>query len=174
VSLEDRARAFATAAHERVGQRRKYTGDPYIIHPAAVADLVRAVPHDEEMLAAAWLHDTVEDTGITLLEVEQAFGAGVAALVEQLTNVSRPEDGNRPKRKALDLAHTAKASPRAKTVKLADIIDNARSILAHDHNFARVYLKEKRAALQVLREGDAALWAQADEIVRAGQELLGA
>ena len=54
--LEEAAQAFATARHAAIDQRRKYTGDPYITHPAAVVELVRSVPHTSEMIAAAWLH----------------------------------------------------------------------------------------------------------------------
>jgi (p)ppGpp synthase/HD superfamily hydrolase len=160
-TLEERARAFATAAHERVGQKRKYTGEPYITHPAAVVELVSSVPHDEPMVAAAWLHDTLEDTGVSLEELRAAFGDQVADLVVELTDVSRPEDGNRAQRKAKDLAHTATTSPRAKTIKLADLIDNVRSINERDPAFAVVYLAEKRALLEVLREGDPTLYEMA-------------
>lgn len=158
-NLEIRAKDFATRAHE--GQARKYTGEPYINHPAAVAALVRSVPHTPEMLAAAWLHDTVEDCGVTLAEVRSLFGAGVADLVECLTDVSKPEDGNRAARRAIDRAHTAQASPQAKTIKLADLIDNTRSIVQFDPAFAKTYLAEKRLLLTVLREGDPTLWDRA-------------
>lgn len=160
-SLEAKAQAFAGHYHGIIDQRRKYTGEPYIVHPAAVVGIVRTVPHTEEMLAAAWLHDTVEDTPATIEEVRRTFGRAVAGLVEMLTNVSRPEDGNRAKRKAIDLAHLAKASPEAKTIKLADLIDNTSSIVARDPAFARVYLSEKAKLLEVLREGDALLWEHA-------------
>lgn len=164
--LENRARFFATVAHERVGQKRKYTGEPYVNHPEAVAALVRSVPHTEAMLAAAWLHDTVEDTGVTLDEIRSLFGEEVAGLVGWLTDVSRPEDGNREARKAKDRAHTSLAPPEAKTIKLADLIDNSESILKRDPKFAAVYLHEKALLLEVLREGDPTLWARADAIVR--------
>lgn len=163
--MEDRARKFAEAAHAGINQRRKYSGEPYIAHPAAVAELVRSVPHTEAMICAAWLHDTVEDTPATLTDVEREFGAEVAALVEQLTDVSRPEDGNRKKRKTIDREHTAKASAQAKTIKLADLIDNTRSIVERDPDFAKVYLAEKVLLLEVLREGDATLWALAAAMV---------
>jgi (p)ppGpp synthase/HD superfamily hydrolase len=159
--MEQRAKDFATRYHASINQRRKYTGEPYIEHPAAVVELVRSVPHTEEMICAAWLHDTVEDTPCTLDEVERVFGFEVAALVEMLTDVSKPSDGKRAVRKAIDRAHTAKASPQAKTVKLADLIDNSRSITAHDQAFAKVYLVEKALLLEVLREGDATLLAMA-------------
>lgn len=159
--MEYRAKEFATLAHEMVSQKRKYTGEPYITHPAAVVELVSGVPHTEAMLCAAWLHDTVEDCGISLDEIERVFGFEVASLVEQLTDVSKPSDGNRAARKTIDREHTAKATPEAKTIKLADLIDNTRSIVEHDTSFARVYLQEKRLLLEVLREGDSHLWNEA-------------
>src|SRR3712207_2395630 len=155
MDLVEKARVFATAAHAAIGQKRKYSGEDYIVHPAAVADLVRAVGGTPEMLAAAWLHDTVEDTGgrISLALIAAEFGPVVAAYVADLTDVSRPEDGNRRARKALDRRHTAQARPAAQTIKLADIIANAPSIIAHDPAFAPVYLREQRALLRVLAGG---------------------
>lgn len=165
--LEERARDFATEAHGRIDQRRKYTLDPYIVHPAAVVEIVRSVPHDAWMIAAAWLHDTVEDTGATFAEIRRIFGREVAELVGWLTDVSKPSDGNRAARKAIDREHIAAAPVRAKTVKLADLIDNSSSILAHDPKFAAVYLEEKRLLLTVLDDGDATLWHRANNIVTA-------
>jgi (p)ppGpp synthase/HD superfamily hydrolase len=164
----ERARVFATAAHSAVGQLRKYTNEPYIVHPAEVVSIVRSVPHTEAMLAAAWLHDVVEDTGVTIETVRAEFGAEVADLVSWLTDVSRPEDGNRAHRKAMDREHTAAAPAEAQTVKLADLISNTRSIMAHDPKFAVTYLEEKRALLAVMTRGDAGLHAQASELVNIG------
>lgn len=158
---------YARKAHERVNQKRKYTGAPYIEHPAAVVALVGLVPHSEAMLCAAWLHDVVEDTGTPLQAIRDEFGDAIASLVEMLTDVSKPSDGNRAKRKAIDREHTAKASPEAKTIKLADLIDNSRSIIERDPEFAKVYLAEKRLLLEVLREGDQTLWNLAAGIVGA-------
>lgn len=161
MDLPERALAFAKAAHGAIDQRRKYTNEPYIVHPMAVAELVRSVPHSEAMIAAAYLHDVVEDTPVSIEEVRAGFGAEVAELVGWLTDVSRPGDGNRAVRKAMDLRHTAKAPPEAKTIKLADLIDNTRTIAARDPGFWRVYRCEKAALLEVLKEGDAELWRQA-------------
>jgi (p)ppGpp synthase/HD superfamily hydrolase len=94
------------------------------------------------MIAAAWLHDTVEDTPATLGDIEAHFGAAVAELVEELTDISKPGDGNRARCKEMDRRHLAQASARTKTVKLADLIDNCRDITRHDPHFARVYLAE--------------------------------
>jgi (p)ppGpp synthase/HD superfamily hydrolase len=164
MTLEERAKAFAKAAHESIDQRRKYTNEPYINHPEAVAELVKTVSHTPEMIAAAWLHDVVEDTPIELSEIEDEFGVQVAELVEMLTDVSRKEDVNRKVRKAMDREHTALASPQAKTIKLADLIHNSKSIIERDPGFAKIYLKEKRALLEVLKEGDSDLWNRAYEI----------
>ena len=168
MNLEQRAREFATKAHE--GQHRKYTGEPYIAHPEAVAELVRTVPHSDHMLAAAWLHDTVEDTDTMLLEILEVFGSDVAVLVEGLTDISRPSDGNRAVRKAIDREHTSRAVWAAKTIKLADLIDNSRSITAHDPQFAKVYMKEKALLLDVLTEGDQKLLGIARGIVDSHNE----
>ena len=159
MNTAEHARIFATAAHAAVGQLRKYTNEPYIVHPAEVVSTVRSVPHTEAMLAAAWLHDVVEDTGVTIETVRAEFGSEVADLVAWLTDVSRPEDGNRAHRKARDREHTAAAPAEAQTVKLADLISNTRSIMAHDPKFAVTYLEEKRALLAVMTRGDATLMA---------------
>lgn len=159
--LERRAYEFARAAHAAAGQRRKYTGEPYIVHPAAVAELVRSVPHTPQMVAAALLHDVVEDTPVTLEQVRDEFGPEVAEFVDWLTDVSRPADGIRRVRKDIDLRHTAKAPPAAKTIKLADLIDNTITISRHDPGFWKVYRREKLALLDVLKEGDPTLWQRA-------------
>jgi (p)ppGpp synthase/HD superfamily hydrolase len=162
---EERAKAFATHWHASIDQRRRYSNEEYINHPAGVVEIVRSVPHTEAMLCAAWLHDVVEDTPATLADVEREFGTEVAELVEMLTDVSRPEDGNRAVRKEMDRLHTAMASPSAKTIKLADLIHNSQSILQFDPGFARVYLREKRLLLDVLQEGDKELMRQAEKIL---------
>lgn len=164
--LERRALEFATAAHASIGQRRKYTGEPYIVHPIAVAELVRSVPHTPEMIAAAYLHDVVEDTPVTIEEIRAEFGDEVAVLVDWLTDVSKPSDGKRKVRKDIDLQHSAKAPPAAKTIKLADLIDNTLSIHAGDPSFWPVYRREKMALLKVLKEGDPVLWKKANEQAR--------
>lgn len=172
VPLVDAAYRFAAAAHARVGQLRKYTGAPYIEHPLAVAETVAGVPHTPEQLAAALLHDTVEDTGVQLSEIERLFGPVVRDYIWFLTDVSRPGDGKRAVRKAIDRAHIALAPPQVKTIKLADIISNVSSILEHDRRFARTYLPENTALLKVLQECDPLLWEQAHRLVRSGMRKL--
>ncbi len=172
MDLVARAREYAIGAHKRIDHRRKYSGQPYVVHLAAVAKLVATVTDDPATLAAAWLHDTVEDTPATFHDIEQAFGPEVAKLVEQLTDVSRPGDGNRAARKALDREHLAQAEPRAQTVKLADLIENARDICRHDPRFARVFLDEMAALLEVLELGDPRLRQQARKVLAECRQRL--
>jgi (p)ppGpp synthase/HD superfamily hydrolase len=172
-SLEDQARRYATQAHAETGQRRKYTDEPYIVHPAAVVELVRSITSDENLLAAAWLHDTVEDTATTLNDIETHFGPRVAELVEMLTDSAQPTAKNRAARKLAHFQHTANAAPEAQTIKLADIIDNTRSIVRFDPHFARIYLVEKKVQIELLKQGDAQLWQQASTIIEAGIAQLG-
>lgn len=161
MNIVERARVFATAAHAAVKQKRKYTGEDYIVHPTEVAGIVQSVGGTDAQIAAAYLHDVVEDTGVTIEQVEAEFGSEVAALVGWLTDVSKPTDGNRKVRKTIDRKHTAKAPAAAKTVKLADLISNTQSIVKHDLNFAETYLEEKMELLEVLTDGDTNLWQQA-------------
>ncbi|MBK0033097.1 HD domain-containing protein [Erwinia sp. S43] len=172
-TLEERARRYATKAHAAAGQRRKYTDEPYIVHPEAVVELVRSVSDDEEMLAAAWLHDTVEDTPGTLGDIKARFGERVAALVSMLTNSGNLPGQNRAARKVAHFRHTAEASPDAQTIKLADIIDNTRSIIHFDPHFARIYLVEKRVQIALLTAGNQTLWQSANQIIEQGIHQLG-
>jgi (p)ppGpp synthase/HD superfamily hydrolase len=155
--LESRARLFADDAHRRVGQVRKYTNEPYITHPAAVVELLRSIDADAPMLAAAWLHDTVEDTDVTLEELEQHFGPTVARYVSWLTDRARPQDGNRAIRKAIERSVLALAPAPVQSIKVADLIDNGASIQANDPTFAKVYLREKEQLLEVLVRADVRL-----------------
>lgn len=158
-----RAHAFATGAHAAVKQVRKYTGQSYMEHPKAVARIVATVPHTPQMIAAALLHDVVEDTGVTLDLVREEFGLVVSDLVYWLTDKSKPEDGNRETRKAIDRAHLTAAPPEAQTIKLADLLDNTATINEHDPEFAKVYRREKEALLRVMDKGDPSLLKKAWE-----------
>jgi guanosine-3',5'-bis(diphosphate) 3'-pyrophosphohydrolase len=165
MDMVERARVFATAAHAAVGQLRKYTNEPYIVHPAEVVEIVKTRPHDSEMLCAAWLHDVVEDTEVTVEVIRSEFGNRVAELVEWLTDVSKPGMGNRSFRKAIDREHTSRAPAEAQTIKCADLISNTKSITMHDSKFAKVYLEEKRLLLEVMTKADPILLAEAHRLV---------
>lgn len=167
--IVEKARIFATAAHAAVGQKRKYTFEPYIVHPADVVEIVKTIPHTEAMLAAAWLHDVVEDTHITLSELRDEFAGEIYELVYWLTNVSKPSDGNRATRKEMDRIHLSCAPAEAQTIKLGDIISNSRTILIHDPNFAKVYVPEKIALVESMDRGDITLRKRAMEMLLPGK-----
>ncbi len=169
--ITERAALFSRAAHQAVGQRRKYTGEPYWRHPVAVAEIVSAVETvTPEMIAAALLHDVLEDTGVTPMDLKECFGQRVAILVQELTDqFTDPEIGNRTHRKALERDRLAEVSPEAQTIKYADLIDNTGSIVARDPGFARVYLAEKRRLLEVMAAGDQALRRKAWSVLIEGE-----
>jgi guanosine-3',5'-bis(diphosphate) 3'-pyrophosphohydrolase len=103
------------------------------------------------------LHDTVEDTDVTLESVRVNFGDDVAKLVEELTNVYKEADFphlNRTARKALEAERLGKISARAQTIKYADFLNNGEDILAQDADFAKVYLREIAHKLELMTLGD--------------------
>jgi (p)ppGpp synthase/HD superfamily hydrolase len=160
-SLVERAKVLATYAHRH--QKRKYTGEPYIVHPAAVVKILE--DHgitDEVTLAAGWLHDVIEDCEVTKRDVAILISPEVADLVMEVTDVSpAPVKGgpNRAARKAMDCEHLAKSTPRGANIKCADIAQNTKSIMTHDgEGFGPRYLNEKNANLQVLKHADPRLW----------------
>ena len=144
---------FAAEAHQ--GQVRKYTGEPYIYHPLHVAELVHqnCPSHSSEMIMAALLHDTVEDTEVTFTEIEREFGEKVANLVYWLTDNVGKESGNRRTRKRLACVFLSAAPVEAQIIKLCDLMSNTESIVEHDSNFARVYLQEKEELLTAIAVG---------------------
>ncbi len=174
MSLAEAAKLFAIEAHESKHQVRAYTGEPYSVHLAEVAALVEKHGGSDTAVAAAWLHDVVEDTDVTLAIIEQRFGNAVAKLVKGLTDVSRAEDGSRAVRKRLDREHSARQVDECKTIKLCDVISNTRDIHKLDSQFASIYLREKLALLDVLRSGNSLLWQQAYLQISTGLSELAA
>lgn len=165
----DSAIAFAALAH--AGQKRKYTGDPYIVHPIDVMMLVRTVvPDDEEMAAASVLHDVLEDCAVSARAIRGRFGERVGDLVVGLTEVS--VEGNRATRKAAEVERLVACHPDVQTIKLADIISNTGTIVQFDPNFAKTYLPEKRQLLCALKLANPTLRSQAYAVYeRALKEL---
>ena len=163
-SIVQRALDFAINAHE--GQKREYTGEPYIVHPVAVASRVSEVEGcSSYMQAAALLHDVIEDCDVTLEEIRDNFGMVVELFVHQLTDYLTPADGDRAYRKECYIKQLENALPPVHTIKLADMIDNMISIIEHDPDFAKIYLREKREMLKVLKYGDKELYNEAKEII---------
>lgn len=165
--------AYNFASRKHFGQVRKYTGEPYINHPEEVSKIVESVNHTEDMLCAALMHDCIEDTDCSFDEIKDLFGENTALLVNWLSDISKPEHGNRATRKAIDRVWISQAPSEAKTIKLADLISNSKSICEHDKDFAKVYIKEKELLLEVLTEGEPTLYAQAKDIVEKAKKELG-
>ena len=155
LSLIQRAEMFAQQAHK--DHKRKYTGEPYYVHLDEVRRIVKAAGGSEDMQAAALLHDTVEDTATTSQDILKEFGPKIAKLVVELTDVSKPEDGNRKVRKGIDRDKLSMVSADAQTVKYADLISNGRDIGQNDPKFAKVYHAEKADLLRVMKKGNSNL-----------------
>ncbi len=119
-----RAIELAKKAHH--GQERRFTGEAYIMHPARVAMQVSLLSYTTEtMIAAAWLHDVLEDTKVTFGDMVMAVGGPVAGLVKELTfdetNLTKLDY---EQRKQVQNAHVADASYEAKSIKILDRLDN--------------------------------------------------
>lgn len=149
MSLAFRAMQFAREVHK--DQVRKYTGNPYADHLAEVAGITATVLSDDVSIAIAWLHDCVEDQGVSIEHLCNIFGFGVAKGVQLLSDL---EEGNRKERKHLSRERLAAAPGFIQTIKCADLISNTRSIVKYDGKFAKVYLEEKRLLLDVLTKAD--------------------
>jgi (p)ppGpp synthase/HD superfamily hydrolase len=141
----------AMEAHHK--QVRKYTGEPYWTHCLAVARQVEEWGGTPEMIAAAYLHDVLEDTDYPLTRLYEVFGSPVVNIVRELTDEYTKERYptlNRAERKDAEARRLGRISLEARVVKLADINDNTSSIVAHDPNFARTYLREKAFVLAMI------------------------
>lgn len=169
--IEIQALAFARKSHGN--QKRKYKDELFIEHLIRVAERVKNVPHTPEMVAAAYLHDVVEDTTVTPTQVARTFGKKVGSLVKELTDEytkGKYPHLNRRWRKKKEVERIAQISWDAKTIKLADIIDNLPSISQNDPKFARIYIPEMEALIEVLAEGNPELLARAQEELRLAKE----
>jgi guanosine-3',5'-bis(diphosphate) 3'-pyrophosphohydrolase len=164
-------RALAFAAHKHRDQRRKDAeASPYINHPIALAEVLAGEGRiaDAEVLAAALLHDTIEDTDTSLAELRREFGERIAAMVMEVT-----DDKALPKaeRKRLQIVHAAEISPGAKLVKLADKICNLRDVADRppaqwDLQRRREYFEWARQVIDQLRGVHPALEAAFDAAYR--------
>jgi (p)ppGpp synthase/HD superfamily hydrolase len=169
MNLYDKAKVFSMAAHEAIGQKRKYTGEPYYFHPQRVADILQDVQYTlpEEAYAVALLHDVVEDTQVDLHTIGEVFGAKVEQGVALLTDMPTVEGGpNRKKRKELDRLRLSQAPAWVQTIKVADMIDNTSTIVEYDPKFAKIYLEEKRLMVEVLTQADPILLERAQQQIK--------
>jgi (p)ppGpp synthase/HD superfamily hydrolase len=157
------AAQFAAASHH--GQRRKYSSEPYIRHPARVAARVADLGVDAEVVAAAWLHDVVEDCDVSVEALAGRFGPRVAVLVDYLSEPPRVPGGpNRSARKAAYRRRLASIGGRigrdVHTVKAADCLDNVASIRDNDPKFWKIYRRELAMLADVLTKAEPGLLAE--------------
>ena len=128
-SLLDRAIIFAVRAH--AGTERRGKGFPYIVHPMEAVEIVATMTKDQELLAAAVLHDTVEDTDTTVEQIREEFGNRIASLVASESDIvldGLPAEDSWHARKHEAIDRLAHASPDAKIVALGDKLSNMRAI----------------------------------------------
>ena len=128
-TLLDRAIMFAVKAH--AGTERRGKGFPYIVHPLEAVSIVATITSDQELLAAAALHDTVEDTDVTVDQIRSEFGDRVASLVSTETDVvfdDRSEEDSWHDRKQAAIDRLAAVSRDAKIVAIGDKLSNMRAI----------------------------------------------
>lgn len=168
---------FADRAHGE--QMRKFAPERYIAHPIRVMELCREQTNDTGILAAALLHDVLEDTPVSedamkdFLSGVMNTGAAertlelVVELTDTFTKRNYP-DWNRRNRKARESERLAGTSADAQTIKYADIIDNSAEIAMQDTDFALVFLQECRALLTKINKGNKTLYQKAVDTVDAG------
>jgi (p)ppGpp synthase/HD superfamily hydrolase len=177
----ERIITFADKAHG--SQRRKYADEKYIEHPVRVMNTCRSYNYPLPVLAAALLHDVLEDTDttpheikdflLTVMDEEQAFQA--LHLVIELTDVyikSQYPRLNRQRRKSREAARMEKISAEAQTIKYADILDNSKEIVQHDPDFAPVFLRECCKLIDKMDKGNQQLREEALAVLKREIERL--
>jgi len=146
MTLSMQAASIAQDKHAR--QYRKFDKEPYFKHPSRVADILRQYTKDEEIIAAGYLHDTLEDTKTSFDELETVFGKRVANLVFELTSVKK-EQVKLGKAEYL-LKKMQKMSESALFIKLADRLDNVDDFSKAPDKFRLKYIKETNYILDNL------------------------
>ena len=173
--------AFVDNAHGE--QTRKYTPDRYIVHPIRVMETCKRYTDDVTILAAALLHDVVEDTPVRKEDIKH-FLLGILTpqqtdkvirMVVDLTDVYVKKNYpslNRRTRKEKELDRLKRTSPESQTIKYADIMDNSMEIVEQDPEFAGVYLNEAKRVLRELTKGNTQLHSEAMKVVQEALDTL--
>lgn len=170
--LIDKAKLFAQKSHD--GQKRKYTNEPYFSHCQEVADILLNTEKEAtaEMVAAAYLHDVLEDTDCTYAKLLSHIGKEVSEMVFELTDLYTTEDGNRAERKKKYREYIWHQDQKVQTIKCCDIISNAKDIWKYDAKFAKVYLPECLELLLGMECWERSLLT-AKNIVRLSMDMIG-
>lgn len=174
MDIVTRAQDFAHKAHDSIGHKRKYSLLPYWTHTDEVAQELEAAGEEKDTVAAAHLHDVLEDvSGVTdpfhpygIQSILANFGHKIFLYVFHLTDVftaAAYPNANRALRKELERNRMIWVPNEVKSIKLADLISNTSDIVAHDPGFAVLYLQEKALMLPNLKGGNPALWEKANK-----------
>lgn len=163
--------ALELATEWHLDEVRNYTTDvPYITHPIAVANLLAEISGSWELIAAGYLHDTLECSEDIRIQRERVIldllGPGVLELVREVTNPSRMSDGSRAIRKAIDRQHLAKASPDGQSLRLADAIHNFSDLQQRSPSFALTYAGEKQLILPLTTQGSQVLHERLSQMIQ--------
>ena len=173
--LVKKAYEFAEKAHE--GQFRRDKKTPYFTHPVAVAGIVRAAGGTDEEVAAALLHDVVEDTKHGIHEIRNEFGYRVADIVIELTDQDDIANLPRAERKARQAEHIAEQSRSVRLVKMADQTCNVRDILADLSKWkphaAEEYILGADKVVMASKEASSVIFSMYKEIRAEAEEKLG-
>lgn len=164
--MYNQAIIFAAEAH--AGQVRKYTGEPYVLHPIEVAEILRRHDRPASEIVGGVLHDVVEDTNRTLKQVKFHFGTVVGDLVNGVTNVAEDKSVPRVDRFWQNVAHLAEQSEGSHNIKCADIISNLKNFPRNDETKLVSYSVEKVIVLDHLYLADSNLIFEAKEIISKG------
>ncbi len=138
-----KARLYAKLKH--CGQKRKWTNEDYFCHPERVA--INVLKHGDvydEMVAAAYMHDLIEDTPTTHSQINELFGKTIADMVLSLTSYSKQVNISsiRALRKKADMEYLARQSDEVHIIKLYDRLDNVSDMVGSDAGFKRLYANE--------------------------------
>jgi hypothetical protein len=151
------ARSFAASHSQRITISREPGLQTASSHLKSVAQIVASVSQDEKAIAAAWLHDIVEDTGVTIGDIEREFGVEVAKLVGEVSVFNEPVEGNQMGSAEFVTRHFAHASAEAKTIKLADLIDTCNDLYKCHPAALRAYAAQANELAAAFEGGDASL-----------------
>lgn len=171
----NRIEEFAAQAHE--GQRRKFANEPYIVHPIRVMNICKKYSNELPVLAAALLHDVLEDTPVTALQMKSFLSALMDSantqrtlkLVDELTDRYIKSDYpklNRRTRKNKEAERLSNVSSDAQTIKYADILDNSAEFAKEDTDFANTFLHECKLLLKVMTKGNPELYRKVTQTVQ--------
>ncbi|MFX0135610.1 MAG: HD domain-containing protein [Candidatus Hodarchaeota archaeon] len=161
----DKAKKYSAEKHKE--QKRKFSGKPYFTHPSNVASMVAKYTKDEEIIMAAYLHDTIEDTATTYKEIFKEFGKKVAELVGELT--SDKSKYSKSTKSLYLLKKMNNMSDEALLIKLCDRLDNISGYPDEPNNFVKLYMKQTKYILSNLKRN---LNSNHKELILKIQEIL--